>query len=238
MRFNDKVVLVTGAASGIGAATVALFRGEGAIVIGLDRAEADGVVRCDVTDEADVERAVADAVAEHGRLDVVCNVAGILRRQPFETMTLDTWQQVIDVNLTGPFLVARATIGHLLESGGCMVNVGSISGMHGQPHNSAYCASKGGVIQLSRALAVEYADRGVRVNCVCPGGVNTPMIADPAIMIAEDVPQNDQANLRMVPLMPGFTEPDEIAEAIAYLASDAARSISGASLVVDRATLS
>lgn len=119
-----------------------------------------------------------------------------------------------------------------------MVNVGSISGMHGQPHNSAYCASKGGVIQLSRALAVEYADRGVRVNCVCPGGVNTPMIADPAIMIAEDVPQNDQANLRMVPLMPGFTEPDEIAEAIAYLASDAARSISGASLVVDRATLS
>lgn len=237
MRFTDKVVLVTGAASGIGAATAALFRAEGAIVIGIDRAAAKGVIECDVTSESDVERAVAAAVDEHGRLDVVCNVAGILRREPFETLSLDTWQQMLDVNLTGPFLVARASIGHLLASQGCIVNVASISGLHGQPHNSAYCASKGGLVQLTRALAVEYADRGVRVNCVCPGGVNTPMIADPGIIIADDVLQNEQANMRMYPLMPGFTEPDEIAEAIAYLASDVARSVSGASLVVDRATL-
>lgn len=238
MRFTDKVVLVTGAASGIGAVTAALFRAEGATVIGIDRTAADGVVECDVTSEPDVERVVAAAVDEHGHLDVVCNVAGILRREPFETMSLDTWRQVLDVNLTGPYLVARASIDHLLASRGCIVNVASISGLHGQPQNSAYCASKGGLVQLTRALAVEYADRGIRVNCVCPGGVNTPMIADPGIIIADDVQQNEQANMRMYPLMPGFTEPEEIAEAIAYLASDAARSVSGASLVVDRATLS
>jgi meso-butanediol dehydrogenase/(S,S)-butanediol dehydrogenase/diacetyl reductase len=238
MRFSDKVVLVTGAASGIGAATAALFRAEGATVVGVDRTAAPDVVECDVTNEADVGRVVAEAVAAHGRLDIVCNVAGILRREPFETLSLATWQEVLDVNLNGPFLVAKASIEHLLASRGCIVNVASISGLHGQPHNAAYCASKGGVVQLTRALAVEYADRGVRVNCVCPGGVNTPMIADPGIMIADHVPQHEQANLRMVPLMPGFTEPDEIAGAIAYLASDAARSVSGASLVVDRATLS
>ncbi len=236
MRFDDKVVLVTGAASGIGAATAALFGAEGATVVGVDRTVSDGVVECDVTDPAAVDRTVADVIDAHGRLDIVCNVAGILRRGPFEAIELDTWHQMLAVNLTGPFLVARAAIPHLLESRGCIVNVGSISGLHGQPHNAAYCASKGGVIQLTRALAVEYADRGVRVSCVCPGGVNTPMIADPAVIIPDDVPQNMQANLRMVPLMPGWTEPGEIAEAIAFLA--AAESISGAALVVDRGTLS
>lgn len=236
MRFEDKVVLVTGAASGIGAATVALFHAEGATVVGVDRVPSDGIVECDVTDPAAVERAVADLIDTHGRLDIVCNVAGILRRGPFETIELDTWHQVLAVNLTGPFLVARAAISHLIASRGCIVNVGSISGLHGQPHNSAYCASKGGVIQLTRALAVEFADRGVRVSCVCPGGVNTPMIADPGIIVPDDVPQNMQANLRMLPLMPGVTEPGEVAEAIAYLA--AAESITGAALVVDRGALS
>lgn len=235
MRFTDKVAMVTGAASGIGAATVALFRSEGATVVGLDREPADGVTVCDVTDESAVAAAVQQVADEHGRIDIVCNVAGVLKMGSLEQLTTDIWNQVIAVNLTGPFLVSKAAMPHLLASSGCMVNVASISGLHGQPYNAAYCASKGGLVQLTRSLAVEYADRGVRINCVCPGGVDTPMTQGPQSPLPDDA--NMQAFSRMMSLMPGFIDPAEIAGAIAYLASDDAGSISGTSLVIDRATL-
>jgi NAD(P)-dependent dehydrogenase (short-subunit alcohol dehydrogenase family) len=235
MRFSQKVVLVTGAASGIGATTARRFRDEGALVIGIDRVAADDVTRCDVTDEPGVERVVAQTIATHGRLDVVCNVAGILRRGPFEALTLDTWNEVIASNLTGPFLVSRAALPHLVESAGNIVNVASISGLHGQTHTAAYCASKGGLVQLTRALAVEVADRSVRVNCVCPGGVDTPLVADRST--SRDVPRDAPALRRTLPLMPGLSDPTEVAAAITYLASDDARSITGAALVIDRGTL-
>lgn len=235
MRFTDKIALVTGAASGIGAATVALLRSEGATVVGLDREPGDDITVCDITGEAAVNAAVQQAVEQHGRLDIVCNIAGVLKMGALDQLTVEVWNQVIAVNLTGPFLISKATMPHLVNSKGCMVNVASISGLHGQPYNSAYCASKGGVIQLTRSLAVEFADKGVRVNCVCPGGVDTPMTQSQQAPLPDDV--NMQAFSRMMSLMPDFINPTEIAGAIAYLASDDARSISGTSLVIDRATL-
>lgn len=234
-RFDNKIAVVTGAASGIGAATAELLRSEGATVVGLDRTPADGVTACDVSDPDQVNATIAQVVADHGRIDIVCNVAGILKMGALDQITIEAWQQTLAVNLTGPFLMAKATMPHLVASGGNMVNVGSISGLHGQPYNSAYCASKGGVVQLTRSLAVEFADKGVRVNCVCPGGVNTPMVAGQQPPAGADA--NMAATMRMMPLMPDFIEPSEIAGAIAYLASDDARSVSGSSLVVDRATL-
>lgn len=235
MRFSDKIAVVTGAASGIGAATVALLRSEGATVVGLDVQPGEGVTACDVTSEDDVNSTFDRIVEEHGRLDIVCNVAGVLRMGSLDQLTLETWNQVIAVNLTGPFLVSKAAMPHLLSSTGCMVNVASISGLQGQPYNAAYCASKGGVVQLTRSLAVEFASRGVRVNCVCPGGVDTPMTSGAQSPLPADADMT--AVMRMMSLMPDFIDPSEIAGAIAYLASDDARSISGSALVIDRATL-
>lgn len=235
MRFSNKVAVVTGAASGVGAATVERLRSEGATVVGLDVQSAEGVTTCNVTDENDVNSTFEHIIDQHGRIDVVCNVAGILRMGSLDQLTSETWNQVIAVNLTGPFLVSKAAMPHLLNSSGNLVNVASISGLHGQPYNAAYCASKGGLVQLTRSLAVEYARRGVRVNCVCPGGVDTPMTQGEQSPLPADADM--QAFSRMMSLMPGFIDPAEIAGAIAYLASDDARSISGTSLVVDRATL-
>lgn len=239
MRFADKVVVVTGAAGGIGSATVERFTSEGARVVGLDvKGDPATIVHCDVRDPAALRSTIDGIAAREGGIDVVCNVAGVLHMAPVDRLTLEIWRHVIDVNLTGTFLVCQAALPHLVERRGCIVNVASISGLQGQPYNAAYTASKGGVVQLTRSLAVEFADRGVRVNCVCPGGVDTPMTSDGAAMVGlAGVELNAQAFGRMSGLMGGMISPAEIAGHLAYLASDDARSINGAALVVDRATL-
>jgi NAD(P)-dependent dehydrogenase (short-subunit alcohol dehydrogenase family) len=234
-RFDGSRVFVTGAASGIGAATVELFRSESARVVGVDVSAADGVAHCDVTDPASVQAAMAAAVEELGGLDVCVNVAGINRFSRIEELSLDLLQAHLSVNLIGPMLVTQAALPHLKESRGNVVTVASISGMQGQPFNSAYCASKGGVLLLMRSLAVELARHGVRVNCVCPGGVDTPLVAGSAASLPPDVPPKFFD--KMSGVMGGFMPPSDIAEAIGYLASPAASSVTGASLVVDRGTL-
>jgi meso-butanediol dehydrogenase / (S,S)-butanediol dehydrogenase / diacetyl reductase len=235
MRFSGKRVFVTGAASGIGAATKQLFEAEGARVVGVDIAERDGISRCDVADPGSVTAAMADAVAQLGGLDVCCNVAGVNLFSRFDDLTLDLWNKHLAVNLTGAMLVTQAAVPHLRESRGNVVSVASISGLQGQPWNSAYCASKGGLILLMKSLAVELAADGVRVNCVCPGGVDTPLSAGAVAPLGPDVDYSVFA--RMTGVLPGFSAPSEIAEAIAYLASDAAASVTGSSLVIDRGTL-
>lgn len=234
-RFAGKVALVTGAASGIGAATAALFASEGATVVGLDRqAAATGgapIVRCDVTDPDSVRAAVAGVVDTHGGIDIVANVAGIAQFGHVEDVTIDEWRRVLDVNLTGPFIVSQAAIPHLKEREGCIVNVASIAGLEGQPYSTAYSASKGGVVLLTKSLAVDLASVGVRVNCVCPGTVDTPLIGDVATRIPPDADPRLMARLDM--LLRGFISPQQVAEAIAYLASDAAAMITGAALVLD-----
>jgi NAD(P)-dependent dehydrogenase (short-subunit alcohol dehydrogenase family) len=235
-RFEGKVVLVTGAASGIGAATAARFRAEGADVVGVDVTDADGVVAGDVTDPASVETFVNAAIEQHGGIDVVANVAGIVRFAHVEDLALDDWHQQLAVNLTGPFLVSRAALPTLLERRGCIVNVASIAGVRGQAYTAAYCASKGGLVMLTKSMALELANRGVRVNAVCPSSVLTPMIQGVAATIPADADPKLMA--RLMSVNEGWVSPEEIAASIAYLASEDARSITGTTLLIDGGTQS
>ena len=235
MRFSGKRAFVTGAASGIGAATVALLESEGAAVVGVDIAEHPLMLRCDVTDPTSVAAAMTAAVDTLGGIDICANVAGINLFSRFGDLSLELWNRHLAVNLTGPMLVTQAALPHLRASKGNVVTVASISGIQGQPWNSAYCASKGGLILLMKSLAVELAADGIRVNCVCPGGVDTPLSAGAVTPLGPDVDYTKFE--RMTGILPGFSQPSEIAEAIAYLASDAAASVTGTSLVIDRGTL-
>lgn len=235
MRFEGKRVFITGAASGIGAATAALLVREGALVEGVDVAAAAGVAHCDVTDPASVAAAMTAAVDRLGGLDVCLNVAGVNRFAKIDDLSIELLNLHLAVNLAGPMLVTQAAVPHLRRSRGNVVTVASISGLQGQPYNSAYCASKGGVLLLMRSLAVELASVGIRVNCVCPGGVATPMSAGATSTLPADVDFGHFA--RMQGTIPGQMPPSDIAEAIAYLASDAAASVTGTALVVDRGTL-
>jgi len=228
MRFQDKKVLVTGAASGIGAATAALFAKEGADVVAFDIAPADGVVKLDVTDAA----AVHAAVAEHGPFDIVLNIAGVAKLAHLADTDLQEWSRQIAVNLTAPFVVCQAAMPGLVERQGNIVIVASCAGVKPQAYGSAYSASKAGVIGLTKALALEFARRNVRVNCVAPGQVDTPLVTG----IANDFPENANARLiqrNMNILPPGQSTPEDIADAIAFLASDEAKTITGTCLSVD-----
>jgi NAD(P)-dependent dehydrogenase (short-subunit alcohol dehydrogenase family) len=237
-RFEGKVALVTGAASGIGAATAALFAAEGAQVVGVD-VNGDGadVLKGDVSDPESVRQFVAAAIDRHGGIDVVANVAGIVRMVHVAELSLAEWQRHLDVNLTGPFLVTQAALPSLRERKGCIVNVASIAGLKGQPYSVAYSASKGGLVLFTKSLALELAASGVRVNAVCPSSVLTPMID----AVAQTMPEGLDGKLmaRLMPLNDGWwVTAEEVAEAIAYLASDAARSITGTTLVIDGGTQS
>ena len=231
----SRVAFVTGAASGIGRAVAERLAADGTTVVGFDRRPEgpDGVevLEGDVTDRAAVDAALARVVEAHGRLEVVANVAGIAQIGRVEDITDDEWHRVLDVNLTGPFLVCRAALPHLRATRGCIVNIASIAGVEGQAYTAAYCASKGGLVLLTRALAVELALEGVRVNCVCPAGVDTPLMLE----VAERIPSGLDPRLfdRLQMLMPGVISPGEVADAVAYLASDAARSITGHALTID-----
>jgi meso-butanediol dehydrogenase / (S,S)-butanediol dehydrogenase / diacetyl reductase len=230
-----RVGLVTGVASGIGRAVAERLVADGATVVGLDlRAEGpDGVevMAADVTDRAAVDAVVAHAVAAHGRLDAVANVAGIPQFGRVDDLSDAEWQRQLDVNLTGPFTVCRAALPHLRATRGCIVNVASIAGLQGQAYTAAYCASKGGLVALTRALAVELALDGVRVNCVCPAAVDTPLLAEVAHRIPPDADPRLLDRLQM--LMPGLVTPGQVADAVAWLASDAAALVTGQALALD-----
>ncbi|CAB4577713.1 unannotated protein [freshwater metagenome] len=235
MRFTGKRIFVTGAAAGIGEATAQLFRQEGAQVVGVDVAEAEGVAYCDVTNPDSVNAAMDAAIAELGGLDVLANVAGVNWFSKVEDITLELWNRHLAVNLTGPMLVTQAALPHLRASTGNIVTVGSISGLQGQPYNSSYCASKAGLIMFMKALAVELAADGIRVNLVCPGGVDTAMTTNALSNIKGEI---DFSHFpKMMGVLPGMMAPVKIAEALAHLASDAASTTTGASLVVDNGTL-
>jgi NAD(P)-dependent dehydrogenase (short-subunit alcohol dehydrogenase family) len=230
------VVLVTGTASGIGWATAERFLSSGDVVVGADLTAAgpEGVAahRVDVTDPSAVAALVAAVVSEHGRLDVVANVAGVEQFGRAEQISDAEWQHCLAVNLTGPFQVCRAAIPHLRASRGCIVNVASIAGLSGQAYTAAYCASKGGLVLLTKALAVELASDGVRVNCVCPAAVDTPLLS----RVAPKIPADADPRMleRMTMLLPGgLAESGQIAEAVAYLASPGAAMITGHALVID-----
>ncbi len=247
-RFDDKVVLVTGAASGIGRATVERLAAEGATLACVDvqadaveetaaSARAEGVVArswvCDISDEAAVVAMVEAVVAEFGRLDVLCNVAGILRVATHShEVTLDQWNHLLGVNLTGTFLVTRECIPHLLETKGNIVMAASTSSLAGHPWMLAYAASKGGVLAMTYTLAVEYAKRGLRVNAVAPGGIDTPIRSIEFPSEGLDI----ELFARISPI-DQVRGPETVAGAIAFLASDDAAHVNGECLRVDGATL-
>ena len=189
-RYAGKAVLVTGAASGIGRAAAERLAAEGARVLCADLNEAavkeaaDAIQKaggdatagtCDVSDPEACRSIVADAVAAFGHLDVLCNVAGVGLHEHATRIAVEQWNRVIAVNLSGTFFTCQAAIPHLLETQGNIVNTASSAGLMGVAYTSAYAASKGGVVMLTKELAVEYGRRGLRVNCICPGGVDTPL---------------------------------------------------------------
>ena len=235
---NPRVVVITGAASGIGHATAALFRDLGDVVFGLDIAPTvpDGVtyVECNVADRSSVETAIATCVAERGRIDVLANIAGVVQFGRFETITDDEWDRVQAIDLKGPFLVMQTALPYVKACRGTIVNVSSVAGNKVQPYAAAYVAAKGGLTAMTKGLALELAPDGVRVNAVCPGSVDTPIIAEVAARFPDNL--DPRVMDRLMAMLPGEAiTPAELGPSIVYLASPEARMISGAVLAFDGA---
>jgi len=234
-RVEGKVCVITGTASGIGAESARLFSAEGATVVGVDLSEdalGDLTIQADVTDPAQVESIYIRAREELGRVDMLLNNAGIAPdddRSILDT-TVEAWQRVQDVNLKSVFLCCKYGLPHLLESGGgSIVNVASFVAVMGAAVSQvSYTASKGGVLAMSRELGVEFARRGVRVNALCPGPVNTPLLQE---LFAKDP---EQAERRLVHLPPGrFAETREMAQGALFLASDESSYVNASAFLVD-----
>ncbi|HVK73493.1 MAG TPA: SDR family oxidoreductase [Kofleriaceae bacterium] len=231
-RFEGKVALVTGAASGIGKATAVRLAEEGATVATVDIA--DGAeFRCDISDEQQVNDMMAAVLARFDRIDVLCNVAGVLRADHTHELKLENWEKILRINLTGTFLVCRAAIPHLLKTKGVIVNTSSTSALGSHPWMAAYAASKGGILSMTRVIAVEYAKQGLRANCVCPGGVATPLHGQFRMPKGAD-PDLLRGAMPPVP----YVGPEHAASVIAFLASDDARYINGAEVRADGGALS
>ncbi len=249
-RFDDRVLLVTGAASGIGRATALKLSAEGASIF-LSDVVAEGLEEtvkrageiasdptriefriCDIADEDQARECVATCVERFGRLDGLCNNAGVLGYSHAHEMSLAFWRRILSVNLDGTFLMTREAIPHLLASRGAIVNIGSTAGLAGLAYASAYSASKGAIHAFTRAIAVEYADRGLRANAICPASIDTGM--------TKPTPMPEGANfalLERLGSLHGVAGPEVVADLVLFLASDEARHISGEEIRVDGAAL-
>jgi NAD(P)-dependent dehydrogenase (short-subunit alcohol dehydrogenase family) len=244
---TGKIAIVTGGASGIGAATVERFASGGARVVFLDRAPDRGAdleaalragdadvtfVPGDVSADADVRHLVDTTVERHGRVDILFNNAGYNRHQPLADLPDAEWRRLLDVNLGGVFLCSKRVLPHMVETGsGSIVHNASSLGLIGFPKVPAYAASKGAIIALTRQMAVDYSPKGIRVNCVCPGPTLTPRIHRDIESGAITPAVADRMTADV--LLRRMAEPAEVAEAVAFLASDAASFITGVALPVD-----
>jgi meso-butanediol dehydrogenase/(S,S)-butanediol dehydrogenase/diacetyl reductase len=242
LSFQGKTVLVTGAASGLARATALLFAEHGADLSLIDVNEAglaavrqqiqDMGRRCltqtvDVSGKAACDRAVAATVAEFGRLDVLCNIAAIVRLEHAVDVTEAQWNRMLGINLSGPFFLCQAAIPHLLETHGNIVNVASIGGIKAQAFTVPYSTTKAGLIHMTRSLAMEYMNKPIRINAVAPGAMNTEM---GKTSIPADL---DMSLLQRFFNLRGASEPAEVAKLIVYVASDQSPSLHGACLTAD-----
>jgi len=244
-RIEGKVALITGAASGIGAACAERFAAEGATVAGVDLAAPTGpswqrvtsragesvALSCDVRDEASVERTVAEVVRRFGRIDIVVNAAGVAGGGAVHMLATEEWDRIVDTNLKGTFLVCKHALARMFaDGGGNVINMASIEGLEGAEGGSAYNASKGGVVLLTKNLAIDYGRKNVRVNCICPGFIETPMTA--AVFSSPGMEEYFD-RFREAHQLGRVGKPEEIASAALFLASDDASFVSGHALVVD-----
>ncbi len=241
-RLDGKVALVTGAASGIGAACADRFAHEGAAIAGIDLAPPSGVIwdavvgaapaasahAADVADEPSIEAAVKEAVKRHGQIDVLVNAAGVSGVGSAHDLPVEEWDRVVDVNLKGSYLSAKHVLPTMMAAGaGSIIHVASVEGLEGMPAQLAYNASKGGVVLMTRNMAIDYAQFGIRVNCLCPGAIDTPMLSG-----LKAVPEICE-QMRKFHALERFGRPDEVAAAALFLASDDASFVTGHPLVVD-----
>ena len=237
-KLQDKVAVITGGVSGIGAATARLFVSEGAKVVLVDLNEEKGkefeaelkalnaealFIKADITSEEEVANIFKQTVEAFGKVDVVFNNAGIGRVQPSHELEYAEWRKTVNVDLDGVFLVARESIREMLKTaGGTIVNTASMYGWVGSPGSAAYNAAKGGVLNLTRSLALEYAEQNIRVNSLCPGFIDTPII-----------PEESKQALAAATPVKRLGKAEEMAKAVLFLASDDSSFMTGNSLTVD-----
>jgi len=247
LSLSGKVAVITGAASGIGLATARTLAQAGARIALLDIDEKKGreaeeeirktygeakFFRCDVRSDAECGKAIEGVCREFGGIDILINNAGVIRRKSIADTNEEEWNLVVDVNLKGIYLVSRHVIPHLIRNGGgAIVNIGSGWGLHGGPNAAAYCASKGGVVNLTRAMAIDCGKDNIRVNCVCPGDTETPMLKGEAAQLGEDEKKFLSEAARR-PLN-RIGRPEDISNAVLYLVSGLSSWVTGSVIVVD-----
>jgi NAD(P)-dependent dehydrogenase (short-subunit alcohol dehydrogenase family) len=247
LSLEGKVAMVTGAASGIGRAIALLLAEMGAAVAVLDindaggRATASEIARagnaakffhCDVSSAKDCAQTVQLTLAEFHRVDILCNNAGIIMRKSVLELAEDEWDLLLNVTLKGIYLLSREVIPHMVRNGGgSIINTGSGWSLKGGPKAAAYCAAKAGVLNLTRAMAIDHGPQNIRVNCVCPGDIDTPMLASECRQLGEN-PRQFMEEAAARPLR-RVGSPEDVAKAVFFLASDMSSWITGTSLVVD-----
>ena len=247
ISLDGKVAVITGAASGIGFGTAKRLAEAGASIILLDIDESGGekaaeeilnigtkakFYRCDVTSSIDCKKVTEDIIQDFGRIDILFNNAGIIIRKNIVDLTEEEWDKVLNVNLKTIYLLSHHVIPYMIKKGGgSIINTGSGWGLKGGPNAVAYCASKGGVVNLTRAMAIDHGKDNIRVNCICPGDVDTPLLHGEAAQLRED----EAKFLKEAAYRPlsRIGIPDDIANAVLYFASDMASWVTGSVLVVD-----